>query len=86
MKIGETIRIVQIPKELPDDDMHTRLVFERCLNRLFPIVGLQNGLLELEVGEVMREAAYMHSIWIEPACVELVDDSDSPISPSRFIP
>ncbi len=70
MNIGDHVRVIKIPGGLPDDDLRTRLVFERCLGRVFPVVGLQGGLLELDVGEVMGEKPYMHSIWIEPGFVE----------------
>jgi hypothetical protein len=77
MKVGDKIKVVKIPAVLPDDNMRTRLVFERCLNQVFPVVGAQGRLLELEVGRVLGEASYMHSIWIEPECVELVADKSA---------
>jgi hypothetical protein len=41
-------------------------IFARCVGRVFPIVGFNAGLIELEVGEVFDHPPYMHSIWIEP--------------------
>lgn len=73
MQVGEKVRVVRLPERLPTaggDDLETRRIFELCLGREFPIVGVLNGLIELEVGEVVGEPAYMHSIWIEPDCVE----------------
>ena len=72
MKIGDKVRIVTIPPVLPDGDIRTKSLFEECLGRTFPIVGFQDHLLELEVGEARGEAPSMHSIWIEPDHVELV--------------
>lgn len=69
------MRVVRLPERLPDpegDDLRTRRIFELCVGRVFPIVGLANDLIELEVGEVVGEPACMHSIWIEPDCVERV--------------
>jgi hypothetical protein len=51
--------------------MGTRELFGACVGRVFPIVGIDNGLLELHVGEIVGEDSYMHSVWIEPSCVLL---------------
>ncbi|MDQ0471613.1 hypothetical protein [Labrys wisconsinensis] len=46
-------------------------MFELSLGRTFAIADItSHGLLELEVGEVVGVASYLHSIWIEPDCVE----------------
>jgi hypothetical protein len=68
MKIGDQVEIVSVPEALPDG-MGTRALFEACVGRVFPIAGIENDLLQLEVGEVVGEPSYMHSIWIEPRCV-----------------
>ena len=65
MKIGDLVVITGIPSTLPDG-MGTRELFEKCLGRTFAIVGFENVFVELEVGEVLGEPSYMHSIWIEP--------------------
>ena len=65
MKIGDLVVITGVPSALPDG-MGTRELFEKCLGRTFAVVGFDNGLVELEVGEVLGEPSYMHSIWIEP--------------------
>lgn len=68
MKIGEHIKVIGVPDGL---DSETRSVFELCVGKTFPIVGViavpETGgeLFELHVGEVVGEAKYMHSIWIE---------------------
>jgi hypothetical protein len=73
MKVGDRVRVTSIPPVLPDDpELRTKHLFELCVGRVFPIAVLQGELLELEVGEVMGEPAYMHSIWIEPQFVRLV--------------
>ena len=72
MKIGDQVCVIGIPDDLPDNDMRTREVFDRCVGRVFSVVGIQVGQLELEVGEVIGEAAYMHSIWIKPEFVAVV--------------
>ena len=68
MKIGEHIKVIGVPDGL---DSETRILFELCVGRSFPIVGIvavpETGgeLLELHVGEVVGEPGYMHSIWID---------------------
>lgn len=72
MRVGDKVRVLRAPERLPDvqgDALHTRRIFELCIGRVFPIVGFSNGLIELEVGEVVGQPAYMHSIWIESDCV-----------------
>ena len=65
MKIGDLVVVTGVPSALPDG-MGTRELFEKCLGRTFAIAGFENGLVELQVGEVLGEPSYMHSIWIEP--------------------
>jgi hypothetical protein len=70
LKIGEKVRVARVPDAVAKaNDLSTRRIFELCVGRVFPVVGVANGLLELHVGEVAGEPAFMHSIWIEPACV-----------------
>ena len=73
MQIGDKVEVVAIPEDLPDGHLQTRHLFEKCVGRVFPIVGFQGDLLELEVGEVVGEESYMHSIWIESEHVKLAD-------------
>lgn len=78
MKIGDKVRVIGIPEGLPDNDMQTRRIFELCLGRVFPIEdikqveGLPYDLVELLVGEVVGEADYLHSIYMEPEFLEVV--------------
>jgi len=68
MKIGDRVEVVAVPESLPSG-RGTQALFEACVGRVFPVVGIENGLLELEVGEAVGEESFMHSIWIEPECV-----------------
>lgn len=78
MKPGDLVRVVAIPPRLPDN-AETKLVFERCVGRTFPIIDIAaHGHVELEVGEVMGVSASLHSIWIEPECLELVQARSAP--------
>jgi hypothetical protein len=70
------VLVVAIPPRLPDS-AETRVIFERCVGRTFPVIGIAtHGHVELEIGEVMGVPAYLHSIWIEPECLERVQSSD----------
>jgi hypothetical protein len=58
----------------------TPTVFQRCVGKVFPIVGFQQVgsekvWLELYVGGVMGKLPYEETIWIEPDCGELVSPS-----------
>jgi hypothetical protein len=80
MKTGDRVRVIGVPAGLGDNAISTKEVLERCVGRIFSIVNVkfleetQQQLFELEVGEVVGEPPYMHSIWIEPEFVELVGD------------
>lgn len=75
MTIGDRVRVVKVPPDLPEGELHTRSLFESCLGRSFRIVEIKAELLELHVGEVLGKQPYMHSIWIEPEYVEILGDS-----------
>ena len=78
MKVGDRVRIIQVPPILPEDArLRTRSLFELCVGRVFPIVEFNDvGWLELEVGEVLGKPACMDSIWIEPEFVEIVETTN----------
>ncbi|MEO1159593.1 MAG: hypothetical protein AAFW74_03925 [Pseudomonadota bacterium] len=57
VKIGDRVRLVTIPDALPPDDepgaLDTNSLFERCLGRVFCVVGLNElGYAQLDVGDV----------------------------------
>jgi hypothetical protein len=77
VKTGDRIRVVDIPSDLPDNELRTAEIFRRCLGRIFPVATVAHvedrEFLELEVGEICGEAPYMQTIWIESEFVELVE-------------
>jgi hypothetical protein len=79
MKVGARVRVIDVPEHLPIDDpadeVPLRKLFELCVGRVFPIVAIEGELAELEVGEVVGVPAYMHSIWLESAFLEVVPTS-----------
>jgi hypothetical protein len=76
MKIGDKVRILTIPSDLPEGEIHMKSLFEKSVGRILTIVGFQEHLLELHVGEIRDEAPHMQCIWIEPEHVELVAVAD----------
>ncbi len=73
MKIGDKVRIITIPTDLPEGEIRTKPLFEMCVGKVFPIVGFRGHLLDLEIGEADGSASYMESIWIEPEHVRIID-------------
>jgi len=82
LKRGDKIRIVGLPKSLRNEgDMQTKTIFKLCHGRVFRIVGffgdgIHEDWIELHVGRVVGEPGYKHSIFIEPALVEVVDTTN----------
>lgn len=73
MKAGDSVRIVAAPDILPDSP-ETREVFSRSVGRVFRVIDIRDdGQVELDVGEVMGQPAYMHTIWIEPELLEILE-------------
>lgn len=78
MKPGDLVRVVALSPCVPDNP-ESQLVFERSVGCIFPIIDVaDDGLVELEVGEIMGVSSYMHSIWIEPECLEVVQARSAP--------
>lgn len=70
MKIGDTVRVMKIPSDLPGDKA-LQTLFRGCLNKSFKIAGFDDDLIELHVGEAFGESAEKHRIWIGPDHVKL---------------
>jgi hypothetical protein len=67
MKVGDRVRIVGIPDQLPagDHKLPTKTVFESCLNRDFEIQSFNEiGWAELIVESATGSPG--ETIWIEP--------------------
>ncbi len=78
MKIGDRGKVTGIPANLnDDDDMRTRTLFQKCVGETFVVAGVQqpqrlpHRLVQLDVGQVVGEQSYLHTIWIEEELVEL---------------
>ena len=73
MKIGDKVRVMKAPDSLPPDNKQLSTLFRGCIGKTFPIVEIDDGLVELHVGEVFGKPAEFHQIWLEPAQVKLVE-------------
>jgi hypothetical protein len=69
MKPGDTVRVVKIAQNLPDE---SRRIWELCLGKCFPIESIENGHIELLVGQVVGAEDFLHSIYLLPDEMELV--------------
>ena len=74
MKPGDIVRVLKAPEGLREssDDL-TRTLFDLSVGETFPIAAINDNLIELHVGQVLGEDADLHTIYIGPECVELVD-------------
>lgn len=73
MKAGETVKLIGIPPNLSDkEDMPTRTLFEKCLGKSFVVEAVESvegvpfPLAKLDVGHVIGEESWKHTIWVEP--------------------
>ena len=73
MNIGDKVRDLRAPDGLPPDNKQLQTLFRGCVGKTFPIVKLDDGLVELHVGEVFGKPADYHQIWLEPSQVKLVE-------------
>jgi hypothetical protein len=80
MKAGETVMLVGIPPNLSDEeDMPTRTFFEKCLGKSFVVEAVESvegvpfPLAKLEVGHVIGEESWKHTIWVEPEYLQPLD-------------
>ena len=70
-KIGDGVRVVGIPSDLPrgDDSLPTVAVFSKCVGRQFVIAGFNEiGWAEIDVQEVTRNKG--ENIWVEAELLE----------------
>jgi len=73
MKTGDTVRLIGIPPNVRDvGDMQTHTPFEKCLEHSFVVAALESvegvphPLAKLDVGHVVGEESWKHTIWVEP--------------------
>jgi len=63
---------MKVPDGVPPDNQVMTL-FRGCVGKTFPIVKMDDGLVELHVGEAFGKPAEFHQIWLEPAQLKLVE-------------
>jgi hypothetical protein len=74
------VKLIGIPPNLSDkEDMPTRTLFEKCLGKSFvveaveSIEGVPFPLAKLDVGHVIGEESWKHTIWVEPEYLQPLD-------------
>jgi prephenate dehydrogenase len=79
LKQGDRVRVVRVPDAVQDTErFKTRTTLERCIGQVFYIIGFNEyGLIQIDVGGVVGKPAHMESIWIEPECVDPVQEDDN---------
>ena len=73
MKVGDAVRLVGVPPDLPkgDGDLPTLATFQKCVGHLFVIADFNEiGWAEIDIGIVTGSMG--ETIWVEPEFLELV--------------
>ncbi|HEY8128153.1 MAG TPA: hypothetical protein VIF39_05470 [Hyphomicrobium sp.] len=73
MNIGDKVRVLGIPDGVPADNKMLLKLFSGCVGKTFPIVKIDDGLVELHVGEAFGKPAEYHQIWLEQSQLEVVE-------------
>jgi hypothetical protein len=80
MKAGETVKLVGMPPNLNDaDDVPTRTLFEKCLGKSFVVEAVESvegvpfPLAKLDVGHIIGEESWKHTIWVEPEYLQSLE-------------
>jgi hypothetical protein len=78
VKAGDTAKLIGIPPNLRDDEgMQTRALFEECLGQSFVIAAVESfegvpfPLARIDVGHVIGEEPWKHTIWVEMEYLQL---------------
>ncbi len=77
IKVGDCIRIKQIPPGVAEMPAEIQEIFALCLGQTFPVRDFdQMGHLELWVGHMrdVKVEPFVESIWIETEFVDVVND------------
>ncbi|MEZ5898630.1 MAG: hypothetical protein R3D51_03965 [Hyphomicrobiaceae bacterium] len=64
MQVGDTVTVVKIPEDLPEDNKSLLRLFNGCLGKQFQIAAFDGDLVELHVGEAFGDAKQKHKIWL----------------------
>jgi hypothetical protein len=75
MKVGDIVKVLKAPDDLPKDNKQLQTLFRGCVGKTFPIVAFDDDLIELHVGEAFGKPAAHHQIWLEPSHLKLVEQA-----------
>jgi hypothetical protein len=78
MKAGDRVKLIGIPPGIHDlEQLKTRSLLDKCLNQSFVVDGIESfpGVADrfarLDVGHILGEPSYMHTIWIEEGFLQI---------------
>jgi hypothetical protein len=85
MRVGQRVRIVRVPENVVDQpEFPTRTLLTKCLGKIFLVIDVQSlydeegnpkdELLALDVGAINGRPSYLETVFIEPSCVEVVNE------------
>ncbi len=64
MKEGDLTRVIKVPDSVREsEELKTHSTLEHCVGRVFPIIGFQEGLIQIDVGELSVRHACRESIF-----------------------
>jgi hypothetical protein len=75
MKVGDAVRLIQLPAMLPDGDppLGTPALFQRCLGRKFVVSGFNEiGWAEIDVESITGSVG--ETVWVEPEYLIVISD------------
>ncbi len=73
MNIGDRVKLTKVPDDLPEGNRQLETLFHGCVGKTFTVAAIDEGLLELHVGEAFEKPADYHRIWVEPNLVKRVE-------------
>ena len=78
MEVGDTVTVTGVPPDVKDDEhLKTRSLLEACVGRQFVVAGIEQPegfpycLVRLDVGHVVGEEPFKHTVWLEEGYVQL---------------
>jgi hypothetical protein len=73
MNIGDKVRVLRVPDGVPKDNQQLITLFRGCIGKTFPVIKIDDGLVELHVGEVFGKPADYHQVWLAPSQLQIVE-------------
>lgn len=75
MKVGDKVKVLKAPADLPKDNKQLQTLFRGCVGKTFAIAAFDGDLIELHVGEAFGKPAAYHQIWLDSGHLKLVEEA-----------